>query len=186
MEIRAMTANDLDGVRDIDATIESGQYLHIDRAGEGLSTSWRMQPRPLREKRMHKHRVTDELGFELKQISTGADEGIALVAEHDGQIIAAALARPDAIAKVHRLIDVRVDFDFRRQGLAQAMLFQIITHARQAEMRAVMAQAPADNFPVLEFLIKLGFEPGGLDTLLQSNHDLVKESVILFWYLALN
>ncbi len=180
-----MSVADLDDAREIDAVIESGEYLHIDRAGEGLETSWKIQPRALREKRLHRHILTDEQIFTIKQIASGADEGIALVAEHEGRIVAAATAQPDEAAKVYRLLDIRVDSDFRRQGLAQGMMFQIIHQAREKEMRAVMAGVPADNFPALEFLAKLGFEAGGLDTHFHSNHDLVKESVMMFWYLVL-
>ncbi len=180
-----MSVADLDDAREIDAVIESGEYLHIDRAGEGFATSWKIQPRALREKRVHRHILTDEQIFTIKQIASGADEGIALVAEHEGRIVAAATAQPDEAAKVYRLLDIRVDSDFRRQGLAQGMMFQIIHQAREKEMRAVMAGVPADNFPALEFLAKLGFEAGGLDTHFHSNHDLVKESVMMFWYLVL-
>ena len=181
-----MIPTDMEGVKDIDATTESAEYLHIERAGEGLEVSWKIQPRPLREKRIRRHALEDEQSFAIRQIVTGADEGMVLVAEHDGRPVAAAAARPDPTAGVFRLIDLRVDFEFRRQGLASAMMFQIIQEARQQGMRAVMAESPADDFPALQLLVKLGFEPAGLDTHYQSNHDLVKESVILFFYLALN
>jgi GNAT superfamily N-acetyltransferase len=186
MEIRVMTAGDLWAIRDIDATVESSQYLHIERAGEGLAFSWKTQLRPLREKRVHRHALDDEREFAIKQIVIGAEEGIALVAEHEGKPVATAAAMPDRSAGVLRLIDVRVDFDFRRQGLASAMLFRMIQEARQSELRAVMARSAADDFPALQLLGKLGFEPAGLDTHYHSNHDLVKESVVLFFYLTLN
>jgi GNAT superfamily N-acetyltransferase len=181
-----MIAADLDGVKDIDATAESTQYLHIERGGEGLAVSWTVQPRPLREKRTRRHALDDEQGFAIRQIVAGADEGLALVVEHDGRPVAAAVARPDTAAGVLRVIDLRVDFEFRRQGLASAMMFQVIQEARLQGLRAVMVESPADDFPALQFLAKLGFEPAGLDTHYRSNHDLVKESVILFFYLALN
>jgi len=180
-----MTAADLEGVKDIDATGESSQYLHIEKIGEGLAVSWKTQIRPLREKRVHRHALDDDRAFMLKQIVTGMDEGIALMAEHDGRPVAAAVGAPDGEAGIFRLIDLRVDFDFRRQGLASAMMFQMIQEARQRELRAVMVESVADDFPMLEFLAKLGFEPAGLDTHYHSNHDLVKESVVLFFYLTL-
>lgn len=186
MEIRIMTTADLDAVKDIDATVESSQYLHIDRAGEGLEVSWKTQLRPLREKRTLRHALKLEEAFAIKQIVIGGDDGVALVAEHDGQAVAAATARPDPLAGVLRIIDLRVDFEFRRQGLASALLFQLIQEARQKELRALAAQSPADDFPAIQLLAKLGFEPCGLDTHYGSNHDLVKESVVLFFYLVLN
>lgn len=151
-----------------------------------MSTSWSLSPRPLREKRTHRRPLDDEQALALKQIAAGVEEGIALLAEHDGAAVAATAARHDPAASVLRLLDLRVDFDFRRQGLASALMFQIVQEARRLETRAIMANANADNFPALQFLAKLGFEPTGLDTHWRSNHDLVKESVVLFWYLTLD
>ena len=76
MEIRAMTAGDLGAIGDIDATVESSHYLHVERAGEGLAFSWKTQLRPLREKRTHRHALDDEREFAIKQIIAGAEEGI--------------------------------------------------------------------------------------------------------------
>lgn len=181
-----MTAADIEGVKDIDATCESSQYLHIDRSGDGLVVSWKLQLRPLREKRTHRHTLNDEQAFAMKQIATGMDDGIALVAEHDGRPVAAATAMPDPGAGVLKIVDLRVDFDHRQQGLASAMMFQMIQEARQRECRAIWVESTADDYPVLALLAKLGFEPAGLDTHYRSNHDLVKESVTLFFYLTLN
>ncbi len=159
--------------------------LPIERTGEGLEAAWKTQVRPLREKRAHRHQLDDDRAFSIRQIVSGI-EGLALVAEHDGHPVAAAVAAPVPERGILRLIDLRVDFDFRRQGLASALMFQLITEARQRELRAVMVESTADDYPAMQLLAKLGFEPAGLDTRRQSNHDLVKESVTLFFYLALD
>jgi ribosomal protein S18 acetylase RimI-like enzyme len=185
MEIRAMTAADLSGALEIDATVESAEYLHLHREGEGLGGSWKLEQRPLREKRVHRNALTDEQTFAIKQIALGVEDGIARVAEHEAQIVAAAAAQADEAAGLLRIIDLRFDFDFRRQGLASAMIFQIIQEARDRRLRAVMAEISSDNFPALQFFAKLNFEPAGFDTHAKSNHDLVKDSVLLFWYLPL-
>jgi GNAT superfamily N-acetyltransferase len=186
MEIRPMVAGDLEGLKDIDATAESSHYLHVERGGEGLAASWKMEVRPLREKRVHRHELDDEGQFAIKQIVSGVEEGFALVAEHEGQPVAVSAAIPNRTAEVLELIDLRVDYDFRRQGLASALMFQMIQRAREENLRAVMAKATADDFPALQLLGKLGFEAAGLDTHYHSNHDLVKESVTLFFYLTLD
>src|SRR5579862_6682603 len=173
MDIRPMTPADMNLLGEIDATVDSTLYLHIERIGEGLDTQWKMQPRELHQKRTHRRKMDVDQIFTIKQIASGADDGIALVAEHEGELVAAAAARIDPVAGVMRLVDIRVDFDFRRQGLASAMIFQIIQAARDKELRAVLAEATADCYPAISLLIKLGFEPGGLDTHYRSNHDLV-------------
>src|SRR5260221_1266451 len=69
MEIRAAQLADLDHLLDLDGTIESGDYLHVERAaGEGLAVGWRLEERPLREKRIDANAVGDDERFMLKQL----------------------------------------------------------------------------------------------------------------------
>ncbi len=185
MQIRAMTPRDLDLLRDIDATIDSMRYLHIDRAGEGMNLSFKMQPRDLRQRLIAANPIDDDRWLTIKQIATGMDDGQALVVEHDGLIVASAVARPDPVAGIMRLIDLRIDFDHRREGLASALLFQLIQTTRESGLRAIAASTQANNLPANQLLAKLGFELTGLDTHYLSNHDLVKETVTLFWYLPI-
>jgi GNAT superfamily N-acetyltransferase len=186
MQIRPVTPADLDGLYDIDGTIESSQYLHLDRTGEGFDLSWKLAERPLRERRTLPNRLDDERQFLLKQIATGIDEGIVLVAEHDGAPVGLLLAQAEPAFKTIRVHDLRIDFDQRRQGLATAMMYQVIATAREQELRAVTAESTTDNLPAAWFLLKCGFDLSGLDARRRSNHDLVKESVTLHWYAALD
>jgi ribosomal protein S18 acetylase RimI-like enzyme len=186
MQIRPVIPADLDGLYDIDGTIESSQYLHLDRAGEGLDVAWKLAERPLREKRQLPNRLDEDRRFLLKQIATGADEGIVLIAEHDDAPVALLLAQVEPAHGTIRVHDIRVDFDQRRQGLGIAMMFQVIAAAREQELRAVTAECTTDNYPAARFLLKCGFDITGLDAKRISNHDLVKESVTLHWYAALD
>ena len=184
MDIRPTTPADLDAVADIDGTIEATQYLHVDLSGEGTAMTWKIEERPLREKMIGANRLADDDLFTLEQIVAGADEGLALAAEHDGVIVAHLFARVDHGNKTLRIVDVRVDYDYRRQGVGLAMLFQAVQHAREQQLRAVMATTQTSNLPAARFLSKAGFDITGLDTRRITNHDLVKERVTLFWYSA--
>jgi len=186
MEIRAANLQDLTRLIDLDSTIESPQYLHLDRGGEGLAARWALEERPLREKLLDPNPVHEDLRFALKQVLSGIEEGIVLAADHDGQLVGLALAQPDVERQTLRVIDVRIDYDLRREGLGSAMLFQIIAHARQMELRAVSARTLTNNLPAAKFFQKAGFELAGVNTHFFSNHDVVKEAVALFWYAALD
>ena len=186
MEIRPAVLADLDGLDEIDGTIESSQYLHVERGGEGLALHWKLEERPLREKRIERNRPSHELHFDLKQILSGIEEGLALVAEHENAIVALMLGQPQPQYATMKLLDVRVDYDQRRQGLATAMIYQLISEARNRELRAVFAECTTDNLPACRLLSKLGFDLAGLDTQRYTNHDLVKESATLLWYAALD
>jgi RimJ/RimL family protein N-acetyltransferase len=186
MEIRPVTAADFEALAEIDATVESSQYLHLDRGGEGLNRQWSIEQRPLRTKLIEPNPLSDEHRFLIRQIAGGIDEGIAVTVEHDGEPVALLLAQAEAYHGTLRLLDLRVDYDHRREGLATALVYQLIQAARDTELRAVAAETRANNFPANQLLAKLGFELAGLDTQRHSNHDLVKESVTLFWYAALD
>jgi ribosomal protein S18 acetylase RimI-like enzyme len=186
MEIRPLATADLDSLAEIDATIESTRYLHLDRSGEAVNIAWKLDERPLRTKLLEPNRFADEQRLIARQIATGADDGIALVAEHDGEPTALLLAQPRAARGAMKLIDLRVDFEHRRQGLASGLVYQLIQQAREMGLRAVAAESRANNFPASQLLLKLGFELAGVDTQRYSNHDLVKETITLFWYTALD
>ena len=84
------------------------------------------------------------------------------------------------------IIDMRVDYDHRRQGLATAMIYQVINRARELEMHAVSAEVSANNLPANQLLLKCAFDLAGIDTKRHSNHDVVKESATLIWYASLD
>lgn len=186
MQIRPANAKDLDLLADIDGTVESTRYLHLEQAGEGLAASWRLDERPLRQKLIDPNRLDDETAFLLKQIVTGADEGVVLVAEHDDAPVAVLVAHHRPERQTLHLVDLRIDYEQRRQGLATAMLYQVISSAREMELRAVSAETRTNNVPAGQLLAKCGFELSGVDTRRDSNHDVVKEAATLFWYATLD
>ena len=192
MQIRPAKASDLAMIEEIDGTVESSRYLHLDAAaGEGMALTWRLEERPARTKLIEPNRLSDETAFSLKQILSGADEGTVLLAEHEEAAAALLLARPNPAAGTLELIDLRVDYDFRRQGLGTALVFQLIQQGREqresgGEVRAVSAATLSNNLPAAALLVKCGFDLSGVDIRRRSNHDLVKEAVTLFWYAALD
>lgn len=186
MEIRPVRPPDIDRLIDIDGTIESHDYLHVDRTGEGFGGTWRLDKRALREKKMDRNQPSDETQFLLRQVTLGAEEGIALLAEHDGINVAVLVARHEPEFGTLRIQDIRVDFEHRRQALGSAMVYKVIAEARERQLRAVAAETRTDNFPAAQFFVKCGFELAGLDSRRLTNHDLVKEAVTLFWYASLD
>ena len=186
MQIRPAIRTDLEMFRDIDGIIESSSYLHLERSGEGTDLALRIESRPLREKLIQPNRLSDDAFFTYRQVTEANDEGTSLVAEHDGIIVAAAVAQLRPELDTLQVVDLRVDYDCRRQGLATAMLYQIIQDARQRESRAVYAEAVANNAPAHQLLRKCSFELSGIDWRRQSNHDLIKECATMLWYVPLD
>src|SRR4051794_8277917 len=81
MEIRPVTTADLDALAEIDGTVESVEYLHLDRSGEGLVRQWSIEQRLLRTKLIEANPLDDERRFLIRQIAIGAEEGIAVTVE---------------------------------------------------------------------------------------------------------
>lgn len=182
-----MTTADLEQLDEIDATIESSDYLHLVREGEGMASVWRLEQRPMREKLIEPNRLTDEARFAYRQVVRGIEEGSALALEVEGTLAAAAVTRPRAEYGTIELLDLRVDYDRRRQGFGTAMLYQTITQSREAEgVRALYAEVAANNAPAQELLGRVGFELNGFDERRRTNHDLVKEAATMLWYLPLD
>lgn len=181
-----MVAKDLTAVAEIDGTILSTRYMHVDQTGEGLSRAWALEDRPLRERLVRSNPLDDERQFMLKQIVSGIEEGGALVADYDGEILALLMMRRESPAKIMRITELRVDSDYRRQGIASALVFQCVRETREQNFRAVAAETTTDNAPANDFLAKCGFELAGIDTHRWTNHDLVKECVTLYWYAPLD
>ncbi len=182
MEIRPFVASDIDRLADIDATVESNLYLHLGRSGEGLRVAWNLEERPLRTAMVEPNDLGEDLRFSVRQIVNGMEEGLALCIEHDKLLVGSLVAVVRAESRLLEVVDVRVDYDVRRQGLGTAMLFRAIQFARENKLRAVMTRTLTNNIPAARFFAKAGFDLSGLDALFTSNHDLVKEAVTLFWY----
>ena len=141
MEIRPVVLADLDALVEIDATVESTRYLHVDKIGEGLSLQWKIEDRPLRTKLIESNPLNDEQRFLLKQIASGTEEGTALAMDHEGVPVGLLLAQPDPARGTLRVIDLRVDYDQRREGFATAMMYQLIQQARLLRVQQQGAKA---------------------------------------------
>jgi ribosomal protein S18 acetylase RimI-like enzyme len=116
----------------------------------------------------------------------GLEEGMALVVEVEGRPAAALVALPRPQFGTFELVDLRVDYDYRRQGFATALMYQFLGALRdRQDVRAVYAEVRANNTPAQELLARLGFELSGFDERRRSNHDLVKEAATLLWYLEM-
>lgn len=182
MTIRPAVATDLTDLQEIDGTIESVHYAHVEQTAADGNLSWKLEWRPAREKLILPAALDGDTDFMLRQILTGGDEGLAMTAEHDDTAIALILAQPDISRGVMRVLDLHVDYDHRRQGIATVLLFQLIQRAKDDDLRAAYMTTRTNNAPAARLLEKLGWELSGIDTKRHDNHDLVKESATLMWY----
>ena len=83
------------------------------------------EPTPERFWKVRPFQSTDVKKIEevLVNLVTGADEGAALVAEHEGINVALLVAQQQPAFGTIRLVDLRVDYDHRRDGIKFARRF---------------------------------------------------------------
>jgi hypothetical protein len=80
MQIRPATLDDLAGLAEIDGTVESTRYLHVDYAasdqrGGRHHFAWRLEERPARQKLIESNRLDDDAAFTLKSSSAARTKG---------------------------------------------------------------------------------------------------------------
>jgi len=184
-----MRPADLEQIAEIDGTIESLRYLHLGREGQALASAWKLELRDLREKLVEPNRLADEARFAYRQVIAGMEEGAALAVEVEDRPVAAMVAVVRPQLGTLELVDLRVDYDYRRQGFGMALLYQLVAAAREREegegVRAIYAEVAANNNPAQQLLERTGFQLSGFDERRRTNHDLVKETATLLWYLEL-
>ena len=189
MLIRPLKPADLDDVVEIDATIESEHYLHLTRQqadeDDPFTLSWSLEPRELRRPLAESNLPDDSLRLRYRQVAEGVVDGLALCVEVGNEPVSSLLAETDHDTNALRLIDLRTDSDHRREGFASALLYQAITHARDAEHRALLTSTRANQHPAAVLLAKTGFALTGLDETATSNHDVVAERATVMWTMPL-
>lgn len=181
-----MTMVDLQLLPEIDGTMESAHYTHLNRIIEENAITWRLERRALRERLLEGNRIGNDLQFSYKQVISGVEEGVALCIGLADSVAASLLAQPRPELRTLHLVDLRIDYDFRRQGMGMSLVCAAIAHAREQDCRAITTETTSQNDPMMQLLRKLGFEPAGLDTFRFTNHDLVKEQATLLWCLPLD
>ena len=164
---RSMTPDDLDDLAEIDAAYDVERVLDVERDGDDadpLLTPWRPGWRELDEPRVVANRVEGDVEFAYRQVARGIEEGVALRLDADGLPVAAAVAVLDPAAGVLRLIDLRVDYDARREGYGTTTLYAVVAAAREREdVAAVVAEVGGEAAAMLGLLVKSGFAVVGLD-----------------------
>src|SRR5688572_17331528 len=121
MQLRPFKISDLSNLNEIDATIESTHYLHLERSTEGLNWKCSLEPRVLRQKLVQTNPVDEDLSFMLKQLAGDESEGRCLVAERNNLIVGLCVARHLAEHNLVEVVDLRIDYDHRREGVGTAM-----------------------------------------------------------------
>ncbi len=109
-----------------------------------------------------------------------------MLAEHEGRAAGLLAARAVPGRGVLRAIDLQVDYDLWREGIASAMIYQAIAAERDLRLPAVSAEIGTNIPPACHLFAKCEFALIGVDTHRRSNHALGKSAMAMFWYAGLD
>ena len=109
----------------------------------------------------------DRSGYYERKLAETMDESairVSLVAELDGLTVGFIMARVDfgefGRTEPEAAIDtIGVDPEFTHHDIGRAMLSQLLTNLRSLHVEGVRTELDWDNFGLLAFLARCGFEP---------------------------
>jgi len=98
----------------------------------------------------------------------------------DGKCIGLAIVQ-DAFFKYLHLYDLKVNTDYRKQGIGQLLIHQALKAALAKGYHGIYTQAQDNNPSACLFYLRAGFRIGGLDTEVYKGTNQEGKSDILFY-----
>ncbi len=97
-----------------------------------------------------------------------------------GKLVGLALAEPRWWNRSLWIWEFHVAPEYQRQGIGRRMMDYCALHALQAGLRVLVCETQNTNAPAIAFYQHVGFEFGGIDLSLYTNHDIEDGEVAIF------
>ena len=180
--IREMTLEDLPRLGEINPTFVSDAVLQVERVEEGLGVTWWLRETPLAQP-FNKGPGYDPSEAELAELRRRLQQGqgLYLVAEAGGRIVALLDVEPQEWNHTAWVWDILVDWDYRGRGIGRSLMQRAIAWARERGYRALCLETQSNNINACRFYRHLGFRLTGIRDDLYSNADIAKGEVAIFW-----
>lgn len=183
--IRPLTQADIERLPEMELNFQAEAYLAVEKVVEGLNVTWRLVERPLDPPFISvDYNIDEQDRAEIAQ-RLKASDGLYLVAEHQGRLVALLDLEREAWRDTGMIWNIAVDRAYRRQGLGTRLIRRAIKWGRRRRLRALALETQTNNLPACRFYQKMGFQLCGLDDHFYSNHDIERKEVALFWYYEL-
>jgi len=180
--IREMILEDLPRLGEINPTFVSDTVLQVERIEEDLGVAWRLRETPLAQpfnKGPGYGPSEAELAELRRRLQQG--QGLYLVAEAGGRIVALLDVEPQEWNHTAWVWDILVDWDYRGRGIGRSLMQRAIAWARERGYRALCLETQSNNINACRFYRHLGFRLTGIRDDLYSNADIAKGEVAIFW-----
>lgn len=160
----------------LDTSYLTDHILHVDISGDIITLTAEAVTPPL-HKRLPLELVRDELDPE---------QGLALVAEQDGKLVAYAAARLVAWNGRAELLHLYVTPRSRRTGLGARLLAEAVAWARAQQARGLWLETQNINPDAVRFYRHHGFRFCGLDASLYDPIGPAGGEIALFYFLPMD
>lgn len=183
--IRPLTPADIERLPEMELNFQAEAYLAVEKVVEGLNVTWRLVERPLDPPFISvDYNIDEQDQAEIAQ-RLKENDGLYLVAEHQGRLVALLDLEREAWRDTGMIWNIVVDRAYRRQGLGARLIQRAIAWGRRRGLRALALETQTNNLPACRFYQKMGFQLCGLDDHFYSNRDIELKEVALFWYYEL-
>jgi len=182
IQIRDLTLEDVPRLREINPTFVSDTVLKVERGEEGMEVAWRLHEVPLAQPfdKGHGYDPTEEELAELRRrLQRG--QGLYLVAEAGGRIVALLEVEPQEWNHTAWVWDILVDWNYRRRGVGRSLMQRAIAWAKERDYRALSLETQSNNINACRFYQRMGFRLTGIREDLYTNEDIAKGEVAIFW-----
>jgi len=180
--IRPLQPADIARLREFDPNFTSDSVIEVRKAGAGLHVAWSLSERRL-DIPFDKGRRYDLLESDLEEIveRLEAGDGLYLVAEDAGRLVALLDLERAEWNNTAWLWNLLIDRTYRRRGLGRQLFGRAVDWARRRGLRAIILETQSNNAPACHFYAAAGCELVGLNDFYYSNEDLELGEVALFW-----
>jgi len=128
----------------------------------------------------HGYDPTEEELAELRRrLQRG--QGLYLVAEAGGRIVALLEVEPQEWNHTAWVWDILVDWNYRRRGVGRSLMQRAIAWAKERDYRALSLETQSNNINACRFYQRMGFRLTGIREDLYTNEDIAKGEVAIFW-----
>jgi GNAT superfamily N-acetyltransferase len=185
--IRSLCVQDLPRLGELDPNFSAESIIEVCKAGAGLNISWSLRERRLAQPDTQGRRY-DLLPADLEELQARllAGDGLYLVAEDAGRIIALLDLELSDWNNAAWLWNILIDRAYRRQGLGRRLFARAVAWARQRGLRALLIETQSNNAPACHFYAAQGCDLVGLNDFYYTNEDLELGEVALFWAYRVN
>jgi len=140
---------------------------------------WQLDVRPAEKQvaiEFHEVRLPRSIEVEYpRQPGALADDwlnrDIFLVATDNSGPVGYISAMDENIASIARVVDLVVDLESRRRGVATSLLTQVQTWAMERQMERIIVETQSKNYPCIRMLQKFGYEFCGYNDQYYSTRD---------------